>query len=189
MADRKQEILKRVLNCFIENGLNATSMRDAAKAVGIEAATLYYYFKNKEEMVTQCADLAIRELSEKMIARMIFHMFDFPHLAERLMVEARVHIPLMRFIVSVRVSPEYGDNITESIRAFSGRYESYVQRMAQKLDCDAERIRPVVYMMIVSVVNYMLFGEASLFMQQFVPIQKELSVIASGGKNENDEDE
>lgn len=100
------------------------------------------------------------------------------------MEEAREYIPLMRFIVSVRVSPEYGDNITESIQAFSQRYESYVQRMAQKIDCDVERIRPIVYMMIVSVVNYMIFGEASLFLQQFTPIQKELGLIVSGRKEE-----
>lgn len=181
MTERKQDLLECILECFVQNGLQAVSMREAAKACGVEAAALYYYFINKKDMVTQCAELAIRELSEKMEMKTVSLLADYTHLAEHLMQEAQEYMPLMRFIVSVRVSPEYGDTITKSVQAFSRRYETYVQRAANRLDCHVERIRPIVYMMIVSIVNYLIFGEASLFLQQFAPIQQELGVIVSGG--------
>lgn len=182
MTDRKKEITKMVLDCFVKNGLLSTSMKDVAKDVGIQAGALYYHFKNKEDMVTQCAELAIREMSERLVFRAITYTNDIDHMTELLLQAAREYMPVMRFIVSVRVSRKYGENITAALADFSARYDSYAVRFAEKLGCDVELIKPIVYMLIVSTVNYMIFGESSLFIRQLAPIQRELKKIVSEGK-------
>lgn len=183
MVERKQEITKIALDCFVRNGLLSTSMKDVAKDVGVNAGALYYYYDNKEEMVTQCAEMAIREIAENLMERAIAGLDDVNHLTDRLLEAARKYMPVMRFIVSVRASM-YGENITKALEAFSAGYDSYVERFAAKLGCDSERVRQITYMLIISTTNYMIFGESSLFIRQLEPIRNDLNKLIGEIKHE-----
>lgn len=56
---RKEAILIEAAKLFREKGFAATSMRDLASAVGMEAASLYNHIDNKEELLeTICRKIA-----------------------------------------------------------------------------------------------------------------------------------
>jgi TetR/AcrR family transcriptional regulator, cholesterol catabolism regulator len=60
-ASKKEFILKKAAIMFREKGFAATSMRDLAETVGIEAASLYNHIRSKNEMLeTICFDVANR---------------------------------------------------------------------------------------------------------------------------------
>jgi AcrR family transcriptional regulator len=60
-ASKKEFILKKAANMFMEKGFAATSMRDLAETVGIEAASLYNHIRSKNEMLEAiCFDVANR---------------------------------------------------------------------------------------------------------------------------------
>ena len=51
----KRDILLRVAaECFNARGISGTSLKDVAKMLGITDAAIYYYVKNKEELVFLC---------------------------------------------------------------------------------------------------------------------------------------
>lgn len=49
--DTKERILNVALNLFCVDGYSAVSIRDIGKAVGIKESSIYYHFKNKEDIL------------------------------------------------------------------------------------------------------------------------------------------
>jgi AcrR family transcriptional regulator len=62
----KQKILNAALKVFAREGFAAASMADIAKQVGIEKASLYYFFKNKEELFAAVNEFNWSELANDM---------------------------------------------------------------------------------------------------------------------------
>jgi len=51
---KRDIVLKVAAACFNEKGISGTSLKDVANKLDITDAALYYYVKNKEELVTLC---------------------------------------------------------------------------------------------------------------------------------------
>jgi TetR/AcrR family transcriptional regulator, biofilm operon repressor len=51
----KKKIGKAAMQCFAKYGLDKTTLDDIARAVGLNKATLYYYYKNKEDIFLETA--------------------------------------------------------------------------------------------------------------------------------------
>lgn len=56
---RKDEIIQKASELFMEKGFTGTSVRDIAQYIGMEAPSLYFHFKSKEEILQQiCFSIA-----------------------------------------------------------------------------------------------------------------------------------
>lgn len=60
--DRRREILRAASNVFRRKGLHATGMRDIASELSMHVGNLYYYFRNKEELLAFCQQDALSGL-------------------------------------------------------------------------------------------------------------------------------
>jgi AcrR family transcriptional regulator len=59
---RRQEILAAASDVIRRRGARGVGMRDIARAVGLSPANLYYYFRNKDELVYYCQEQALTQL-------------------------------------------------------------------------------------------------------------------------------
>lgn len=67
---KRDIVLKVAAECFNEKGISGTSLKDVARKLNITDAALYYYVKNKEELVTLCYMRAL-DLGEGALDRAI----------------------------------------------------------------------------------------------------------------------
>jgi AcrR family transcriptional regulator len=86
---RRSEILEGALVAMRDQGLRRAGMRDIARAAGLSTGNLYYYFRNKEELVYACQDRALDQLLEVLASAK-----DRPDAAEQLgaLIEGHLHV-------------------------------------------------------------------------------------------------
>lgn len=58
--DSRRLILDCAARIFRENGYAAASLRDLAKAAGMQIASIYYHFGSKDEIVAEVLNIAVR---------------------------------------------------------------------------------------------------------------------------------
>lgn len=61
IRDKRGDILKAASSCFLRYGYEKTTLDDIGKIVGLNKASLYYYFKSKEDI---CTEVIYKEANE-----------------------------------------------------------------------------------------------------------------------------
>ena len=86
---RRTEILEGALVAMRDHGLHGAGMRDIARAAGLSTGNLYYYFRNKKELVYACQDRALDALLEVLASAQ-----DRPDAEERLaaLIDGHLHV-------------------------------------------------------------------------------------------------
>jgi len=128
---QKARMLKAAAQCFNQKGYSGTSLRNVADVLGLTDPALYYYVRNKEELVYLCyvraADLG-REALERANAEgqngMDVMLRYFRHHIE-MMVGDRGPIAIMSEIPSL--DPEHREEVLELSRQHSLKFEAVLE--------------------------------------------------------------
>ncbi|MCI8551294.1 MAG: TetR/AcrR family transcriptional regulator [Lachnospiraceae bacterium] len=64
MGNTKEQIIETALQLFSEKGYDAVSVRDIAREVGIRESSLYYHFKNKQDIFDTIVEYCFRKAEE-----------------------------------------------------------------------------------------------------------------------------
>ncbi|HQP30350.1 MAG TPA: TetR/AcrR family transcriptional regulator [Deltaproteobacteria bacterium] len=121
--ERRQELLKTASEVILEYGIQKTTLDDIARRAGMAKTSLYYYFKEKDEIVRAI----IRNVMEDLLASMRQAAEAGDTSEEKLcgLIEARY-----RYIATA--SSRATKEILQEFRSFSGLYArdlEYYQRV------------------------------------------------------------
>ena len=128
---QKTRMLKAAAQCFNQKGYSGTSLRDVADLLGLTDAALYYYVRNKEELVYLCyvraADIGREALDRAwsdgengmdVILRYLRYHID-------MMVGERGPIAIMSEIPSLK--PDHRDEVLDLSRQHSKNFEAVLE--------------------------------------------------------------
>lgn len=129
---QKDRMLRAAARCFNEKGYSGTSLKDVATILGLTDAALYYYVKNKEELVYLCylrAGDVGREALDRALAEGdngldIVRRYLRYHLEA--MTDERGPVAIMSEIPSLK--PAHREEILEISRRHSSRFEAVLDR-------------------------------------------------------------
>lgn len=131
-SPRKEVILEKAAQLFRKNGFNATSMRDLAENVGVEAASLYNHIRSKEDILQEiCFKIANKFMAniDEVIAA------DMSALAK---IEAILRFNIRQMIHSyeeVYVSDREWKHLTDPyLSNFKNQRRIYRQRIASIIE-------------------------------------------------------
>jgi len=130
-SQQRNRVLKAAAHCFNRKGYSGTSLKDVATMLGLTDPALYYYVKNKEELVYLCyvraADVG-RESMQRAVAEggtgleqarryLRYHI--------EIMVGERGPIAIMSEIPSLKT--EHRDEVLELSRQHSKNFEDILE--------------------------------------------------------------
>lgn len=159
-ANRKKEIVDICLNEFMEKGLYKTSARDLGNALNMQVSALYYYFKNKDEIVVECAEEAGLRLEQVLILPVMGCLDDEAHYRALIEEKEAETTPMMRFFAQVCTTNEYREAMQPVIDRMKKRHREYAVRMAERYHCEPEALSPYLCACVAIVSNHMIFGES-----------------------------
>ena len=128
---KKDRILKAAAHCFNRKGYAGTSLKDVADMLGLTDPALYYYVRNKEELVYFCYLRAI-EVGQEAMREAIAHgdtgldkilRYIENHVA--LMVGDRGPLAIVSDIPSLK--PEHQEEILALSREHSSAFEALLR--------------------------------------------------------------
>jgi len=129
---QKDRTLRAAARCFNEKGFSGTSLKDVANILGLTDAALYYYVKNKEELVYLCY-LRAGDIGRETMDRAVAEGSDGLDIIRRylgyhleIMTGERGPIAIMSEIPSLE--PSHREDILEISRRHSARFEAILER-------------------------------------------------------------
>ncbi len=173
-SKRKQEIIDKCLETFMQNGLSHTSTKKLCDALNLNSGGVFYYFKTRDEIIIACAEEAKKRIECDLFGIAISDIEHPERLARDLQARATVMRPLMKFFVSVCATPKYENAVTPLLDKLTIRYKRYTEQFAEKLCVSPENVAPYVYIVINTMLSYMLFGKANFVAPQLELVYNKL---------------
>ncbi|WDV44379.1 TetR/AcrR family transcriptional regulator [Clostridiaceae bacterium M8S5] len=81
-SKKREEILKKSMDIFINEGIYAPTMKEIAKKCGVSLRSLYYYYQNKEDLAVDIQLLCMHEYNNS-----VYKNYDGNKSAHELMSE------------------------------------------------------------------------------------------------------
>ena len=129
---KQNRMLKAAARCFNIKGYSGTSLKDAANLLGLTDAALYYYVRNKQELVYLCYVRAA-DVGREAMQRAIGEGEDGLETVRRYlryhieyMVGDQGPIAIMSEIPSLK--PEHREEVLELSRKHSAAFEALLER-------------------------------------------------------------
>ena len=128
---QKDRMLRAAAKCFNEKGYSGSSLKDVANVLGLTDAALYYYVRNKEELVYLCyvrAAAVGREAMKRAIDEGRDGMdtvLRYLRYHIEIMVGDRGPIAIMSEIPSLK--PAHRDEVLELSRQHSAQFEQLLR--------------------------------------------------------------
>ncbi len=79
----REKILEKTAELIAQKGVLTTSLADISKNVGISKGTLYYYYKSKEDIIFDLADIYLNRVTDE-IFEALDNMGEVPNSADGL---------------------------------------------------------------------------------------------------------
>ena len=129
---QKDRMLRAAARCFNEKGYSGTSLKDVSALLGLTDAALYYYVKNKEELVYLCY-LRAGDVGREAMDRAVTEGQDGLDTVRRYIryhVAAMTgeHGPIAIMSEIPSLEPAHREQILDISRRHSARFEAILQQ-------------------------------------------------------------
>ena len=128
----RENVRSAAVQLFAEYGYHAAPLRDIARIAGIQAASIYYHYANKEALLVEIMETHMRQLNANL--ERILHEYHDPQqrLYEAIANHIRLHTTYKSefFIIDTEIRALEGDN-RAYILSLRDHYEELVQELLQ----------------------------------------------------------
>lgn len=152
--NRIQPLLDTAAKLFASKGYRETTMRDIGAEVGMQAGSVYYHFKSKEELLLAVYSRAVDSIE----ARLLDAIDSVEDPWQRLEVAVVTHLETILdqddySSVMIGVTPDKVEDIKTELLALRDRYESHFRQIIAALPLAKKTDRRLLRLMLLGALN------------------------------------
>ncbi len=183
--EKKREIMEKCYECYCDNGLRDTGIKELGKYCGMTSANLYGYFENVDDLIVQSTEYCMSkvedgfmELAPKNPQDILRFIDEVPYWT------AKEHGKKYRLMYQVYTHPKYLEHGKKFFDGVSMRYTKYAKELSPKLGIPVEILTGFIFIFVRAAVHYAMFGDEYYMKTQMEALK--VSVLSiSGNYNES----
>lgn len=164
---RKREYLKSFIAAFAENGIDKTSIKKLANAAKINEASIYQYFKNKDEIIVNCVQYFFHIVQREVCPILLNTDQD---------IECRLQDAFRflnsvsqqgKFIIQVLTSPVYSKMCEPSVQDFLHGFDPVSHQLSEEFSISRERSFSLLYLLLSLSLSDKILNDRETLARQF----------------------
>ncbi len=153
----EEGILDSTFNYLVKHGLENITIRELCKGTGIAQGSIYYWFSGKQDLICEAAEYGLRKVVDKIFSYVFSNMKNLRKFFDECLSEINKYKNELRFIYQMAASPVYGGKIRGKGQDLNFVYDKYVEMLAVRLQCSAEKLKPIVHLFISAILDYVMW--------------------------------
>ena len=179
----KSELSERVFPYLVKLGLENISIRELCKGTGIAQGSLYYWFNDKTNIVCETTEWGLKKVTDEIFDYVFASLDDLRGFFSNCIDEISKYKKELCFVYQLAASPVYGEKMRADGKELNFIYDKYIRRLSERLNCDEQTLRPLVYLFISAVLNYVIWDEREKVQTQLEFIYSALPDIMTARQN------
>ena len=175
---KREQIMQACFDCFSENGLYGTGISSVAKHAGIPKSTLYVYFSNIDELITQSTEYCMSKIEGDFMAKSPESLDDIERFIDEVPYwTAKQHGKKYRLMYQVYTHPKYIEYGKKFFSGVNERYKTYAKELEPKVHIPSDIMTPLIFIFIRACVHYALFEDEFYLKSQLGLLKKAIGFL------------
>lgn len=180
--EKKEQIMQACFECFAENGLHGTGISAVAEYAGISKATLYVYFSDVDQLITESTAYCMTKVEDEFMEKAPKSIDDVERFIDEIPYwTAKTHGKKYRLMYQVYTHPKYFEAGKKFFDGVDERYIQYAKALEPKLNISSEVITPLIFFFIRACVHYALFENEPYLKMQMQLLKKSITLFVGKG--------
>ena len=182
--EKTREIMEKCYECYCDNGLRDTGIKELGRYCGMTSANLYSYFPCVDDIIVKSTAHCMAQVEQEFMAKApenIEELYRFieevPHWA------AEKYGKKYRLMYQVYTHPKYIEYGKKFFEGVNERYTEYAQRLSPKLGISVEELSGFIFLFVRATVHYAMFEDEFYLKTQIKSLKTLLSTILNKGQN------
>lgn len=183
--EKKKEIMERCFECYCDNGLRDTGIKELGKYCNMTSANLYAYFDNVDDLILQSTAYCMAKVEDDFMALAPENPSDILRFIEEIPYwTAKKHGKKYRLMYQVYTHPKYVEQGKLFFDGVSKRYTEYAKVLSPKLGIPSNILSGFIFIFVRAAVHYALFEDEYYLKMQMEALKLSVFSIIKNFKEE-----
>lgn len=182
--EKTREIMEKCYECYCDNGLRDTGIKELGRYCGMTSANLYSYFPCVDDIIVKSTAHCMAQVEQEFMAKAPENIEELYRFIEEVPYwAAEKYGKKYRLMYQVYTHPKYIEHGKKFFEGVNERYTEYAQRLSPKLGISVEELSGFIFLFVRVTVHYAMFEDEFYLKTQIKSLKTLLSTILNKGQN------
>ena len=182
--EKTREIMEKCYECYCDNGLRDTGIKELGRYCGMTSANLYSYFPCVDDIIVKSTAHCMAQVEKEFMAKAPENIEELYRFIEEVPYwAAEKYGKKYRLMYQVYTHPKYIEHGKKFFEGVNERYTEYAQRLSPKLGISVEELSGFIFLFVRATVHYAMFEDEFYLKTQIKSLKTLLSTILNKGQN------